>query len=67
MSETISLKTTNNQVEIEGLLYKIGIRGMVFVYTDCGWLRSQKEPRELQRAINERDNGHKKARQTVLR
>lgn len=60
----ITLKQTENKVMIDGLLYKVGLRGMVFVFADGGWFRSQKEPRDIQRAINERNekiNGLKEA------
>lgn len=38
------------EVYIDGLLYKIGLRGMVFVKVGGQWIRSSRTPDEVVRA-----------------
>jgi len=48
----INQKFINVPVEVDGSIYKIGIRDMVFIRTADGWVRSTKHPREVVGAIN---------------
>jgi hypothetical protein len=38
---------SNPQAFIDGLLYKIGLRGMVFVRVNGKWIRSTRTPDEV--------------------
>jgi hypothetical protein len=49
----MSRPTDAASVRIDGLYYKIGLRGMVFLWANGHWIRSSKHPSEILKYVRD--------------